>query len=186
VPVIGQDQTFPVGAAGDAVRFTIDKEKCPNRRGIETIMAGSGCPTLSLEEFCQKAAAGDFSAAWIVGGYPDREWVPKELASAVAKIELIVVQDLFETKLTPAAAVVLPACAFVERQGCFMNAQGKVQLLRSAIRPPDGCRRDGQYLYELAGYPGVFNAGRVRALMAATLAEFADVIDAPPCPVHQH
>ncbi len=186
VPVSGRDQTFPVGAAGDAVRFTIDREKCPNRRGIETIMAGSGCPTLSLEEFCQKAAAGDFSAAWIVGGYPDREWVPKELASAVAKIELIVVQDLFETKLTPAAAVVLPACAFVERHGCFMNTQGKVQLLRSAIRPPDGCRRDGQYLYELAGYAGVFNAGRVRAAMAATLAEFADVADAPLRPVHQH
>ncbi|MHC4181310.1 MAG: NADH-quinone oxidoreductase subunit G, partial [Planctomycetota bacterium] len=186
VLVAGEDQSFPVGATGDAVRFTIRNEKCPNRRGIERIIAGSGCPTMSLERFLEQAVAGAISAVWIVGGYPNKNWVPKELASAAAKIELIVVQDLFESKLTPAAAVVLPACTFVERQGCFINHQGKVQPFLAAIRPPDGCRRDGQYLYEIAGFEGVFNADRVRELMAATMSEFAEPAETPPRPVHQH
>lgn len=189
VPVGGQDQTFPIGATAEAIKFTIRQEKCPNRRGIETIMARSGCAALSLEEFCAKAGAGEFSAAWIVGGYPDKQWVPKDLAAAAGKIELLVVQDLFENQLTGAATVLLPSCAFVERAGCFMNAQGKLQPFRAAIRPPDspvGIRRDGQYLYELAGYEGVYNAARVRELMAATMGEFAEVGDAPPRPVHQH
>jgi len=180
------DRTFPVGAAGNAVKFTIRAEKCPNRRGVDRVMAGSGCATLALDEFIKKAAAGQVSAVWVAGSYPDRKWVPKELAAAAGKIELIVVQDLFENALVPGAAAVLPSCAFVERSGSFMNHAGRLQPFEAAIRPPDGCRRDGQYLYELAGHTGVFSAARVRTLMAATLAEFAAPAEAPAEPAHQH
>jgi NADH-quinone oxidoreductase subunit G len=186
VPVTGEDQTFPVGAKGGQVKFTIRNEKCPNRRGIERIIQASGCPTLSFDEFIEKAGAGDVSAAWVAGGYPDKQWMPKDVAKASAKIELIVVQDIYENPLVPTAAFVLPSCAFVERDGSFINAQGKVQPFHRAIRPPDGCRRDGQYLYELAGHEGLYNAPRVRELMAATMPEFGDVAEAPPVPVHQH
>ncbi|MCP4247174.1 MAG: molybdopterin-dependent oxidoreductase [bacterium] len=186
VPGEGEDQVFPVGATGKDVKFTIRSEKCPNRRGAEAVIAGSGCPTLTLDDFVARAGKGEITAAWIVGGYPDKQWVPKALASAVGKIELVVAQDLWPTKLTDAAAVTLPACTFAERSGSFMNAQGRVQPFKAAIRPPDGCRRDGQYLYELAGHTGVYNAARVRELMAATLTEFAEVAEAPAIPVHQH
>ncbi len=186
VPVDGQDQTFPVGATGEAVKFTIRNEKCPNRRGIETIIGASGCPTLSLKEFTENAAKGGFPAAWIVGGYADKGWVPKDLAAAAAKFDLLVVQDLFANKLTDAATIVLPSCAFVERSGCFMNQAGRIQPFERAIAPPDGCRRDGQYLYELAGYEGLYRPAPVRERMAATMPEFAEVCDAPPAPVHQH
>jgi len=174
VPVEGEDRVFPAGATGEAVRFTIRAEKCPNRRGIERILAASGCATLTFEEFIGQAGAGEISAAWVAGGYPDRKWVPKELAAAAGKIELLVVQDLFENTLVSAATVVVPSCTFVERDGCFVNAQGRVQPFKRAIRPPDGCRRDGQYLYEVAGHQGLYNADRVRQLMAATMSEFAN------------
>jgi len=186
VPVAGEDQTFPVGATGEAVRFTIRREKCPNRRGVERIIEASGCATLTFDEFVEKAGQGEFAGAWIVGGYPERNWVPKELASAAGKIEFLVVQDIFDNKLVAGASVVLPSCAFVEREGCFVNQAGKVQPFRPAVAPPDGCRRDGQYLYELAGHQGLYNAGHVRELMAATMSEFAEVADAPPAPAHQH
>ena len=185
-PVVGEDQTFPVGATGDAVKFTIRAEKCPNRRGVERIIEAAGGESWSFEKFIEKAAGGDVSAAWVVGGYPDKQWMPKELAKAADKIELIVVQDIFENPLVPSATFVLPSCAFVERDGCFVNAQGKVQAFKRAIRPPAGCRRDGQYLYELAGYEGLYNAGRVRALMAAAMEEFAEACEPPAVPAHQH
>jgi len=186
VPVSGEDQAFPISAAGKDVKFSIRNEKCPNRRGVEMVITASGCPTIGFDEFVEKAGKDEVSAAWIVGGYPDRDWAPKDLTKAAGKIELLVVQDTFENKLTADAAVVLPSCAFVERGGCFVNAQGRIQPFLTAIRPPDGCRRDGQYLYELAGYEGVYNAARVRELMAATMSPFGDLADAPAKPAHQH
>ncbi len=46
VPVVGDDETFKNG-------FTIRAEKCPNRRGVEKVLASfvSGPGVLSWEQF---------------------------------------------------------------------------------------------------------------------------------------
>ncbi len=183
---VGEDQAFPAGSTGDETKFIIRSEKAPNRRGLEMIIDQAGCETLSFDEFVESVGDGEVSAAWIVGGYPEKTWVPKALEKAVGKLELLVAQDLFETKLTAAAAVTLPACAFTERAGCFVNHAGLIQPFESAVAPPNGCHRDGQYLYELAGYQGLYTPDRVRELMAATMSQFADVREAAPAPVHLH
>ncbi|MCH9021609.1 MAG: (2Fe-2S)-binding protein [Planctomycetes bacterium] len=110
IPSEGDDQAFPVGAEGDAVRFRIRKEKCPNRRGIEMVLESAGGITLTYDEFVKRAASGDISAAWIVGGY-SKTWVDKDLAKAVGKIDLLVAQDMFPSDLTAGAAIVLPMAA---------------------------------------------------------------------------
>ncbi|UCE58352.1 MAG: (2Fe-2S)-binding protein [Phycisphaerales bacterium] len=181
----GENQHFPVGASGDAVRFTILKEKCPNRRGIELLIGAAGGKTLSFEEFVEKSAAGDFSAGWVVGGYP-AEWVDKAAGKIAPKFELLVVQDIFPNALTDAATIILPSCAWVEREGSFVNSTGLIQPFERAISPPEGVKRDGQYLYEIAGLDGLYRAGRVRELMNATIEEFAAVFEAPPMPAHAH
>jgi NADH-quinone oxidoreductase subunit G len=185
VPEQGAMQTFPVGATGDEVKFTIRREKCPNRRGVEYIIAESGGPTLDGEAFIDQAMAGDFEAAWIVGGYPG-PWVPDGLAGAAGKIGFLVVADLFPNALTEAATLLLPACAFVERDGCYMNYAGRIQPFQRAISPPDGSKRDGQYLFELAGFSGLYNAERVRERMAEEMRLFREVVEPPPVPAHQH
>ncbi len=185
VPTDGEDQHFPVGATGDAVKFTILKEKCPNRRGIEMLLEAAGGETLSFETFVEKAQAGAFGAAWIVGGSP-QPWVDKDIGKLAGKFDLLVVQDTFENALTAGATVVLPACAWSEREGSFVNAAGLVQPFDRAIDPPEGAKRDGQYLYEMAGFEGAYNGGRVRELMAATMPAFAELCEAPPRPAHAH
>ena len=84
------------------------------------------------------------------------------------------------------AAIILPACAWVEREGSFVNAAGLVQRFEHAIDPPDGARRDGQYLYEIAGYQGLYNAERVCEMMAETIPAFAEVCGVPALPGHAH
>ncbi len=185
VPIEGDDQRFPVGATGDGVKFTISKEKCPNRRGVEMILAAAGGAVLKTTEFVERATRGDFAAAWIVGGYPTA-WVDKDTAKIVGKCEFLVVQDLFENELTGEARIVLPFCAWVEREGSFVNAGGLVQPFGRAIDAPDGARRDGQYLYEIAGFTGLFDAERVREMMATTMPAFANVCGAAPVAVHAH
>jgi NADH-quinone oxidoreductase subunit G len=185
VPIEGDDQRFPVGASGDKVKFTILKEKCPNRRGIEMLLKAAGGTTLTTKEFVDRAIKGDFSAAWIVGGYP-KPWVDKETAKIAGKMELFVVQDLFENELTREARIVLPACAWVEREGSFVNAGGLVQPFERAIDVPDGAKRDGQYLYEIAGFTGLYSADCVREMMAETITDFANVCAMPTVPAPAH
>ena len=149
------------------------------------LLALAGGETLSYEQFIERCGKGDFSATWIVGGYP-KPWVDKDLAKLANKFDLLVVQDLFANELTAKAAIVLPACAWVEREGSFVNGDGLVQPFERAIDPPDGAMRDGQYLYEIAGYQGLYGGERVRARIADTMPAFAELCEAPLEPVHAH
>ncbi len=185
VPMEGDDQSFPVGATGDKVKFTILNEKCPNRRGVEMLLEAAGGNQCSFDEFVEKAGGGSFTAAWIVGGYP-KEWVSKELNKATGKIDLLVVQDLLQNSLMTSAAFVFPACSWAEREGSFVNAGGQIQPFDWATNPPEGGRRDGQYLYEIAGYAGLYNGERVRKLMAAKIPAFKEIHEPPVRPVHAH
>ena len=184
VPVDGEDETFPQGN-GSPVRFTIRAEKCPNRRGIEMVLAGLGGAVVSFEAFETRAAAGDFAGAWIVGGYP-REWVRKQTVSAAGKIGLLIVQDILPNKLTEAAGVLIPSCSWAERSGCFVNCDGKIQAFEAAIAPLEGCRRDGQFLYALAGEAGLYHAATVRDRMAESMPQFGALHVAPEVPQHVH
>ena len=183
VPMEGEDQYFPVGASEENIKFTILQEKCPNRRGIEMLLESAGGETLSYEAFVDKVNGGAFGAAWVVGGYP-KPWVGKETAKMASQFELLLVQDMFENDLMAGAAIVLPACAWVERDGCFVNQAGLIQPFERAIDPPEGARRDGQYLFELAGYEGLYSGERVRELMAALIPEFENVCEAPKKPLY--
>ena len=62
VPVVGEDERFPNG-------FTIRAEKCPNRRGVEQVLAGLAGKVLGWAEFLDEVDRGEIRAAWISGGY---------------------------------------------------------------------------------------------------------------------
>lgn len=185
VPLEEQDQVFPVGATNGDARFTISREKCPNRRGIETIMAALGGPTLTFADFVTAAGEGKFTGAWLSGGYP-HEWVDAALAKAADKVDCLVLHDLYDSKLAATAEIIIPACPFTERAGCFMNVASKVQPFEWAVNPPAGQKRDGQFLYELAEMTGLYRPAKVQLLMAESMPEFASVKWPPPQPVHQH
>ena len=185
IPKTGEDQIFPIGATGDDIKFTISQEKCPNRRGIEMVLEAAGGKTLDFESFVASATDGAYSAAWVVGGYPTA-WLDKQAAKMASKIELLVVQDIFENPLMAAAAVVLPACAWVEREGSFVNHAGLIQAFERAISPPEGVQQDGAFFFALAGFEGLYTGQRVREQMAVTIPAFANVYQAPPKPVHAH
>ncbi len=187
VPVVGEDEHFPVNAPAEKAKFVIRAEKAANRRGIEMILEAAGGNVIPREDLWARAGKGEFKALWIVGGYsPDVAWPGKELVAAAGKTPLLIVQTMFANDLTLAAAIVLPSCAWVEREGTFVNAAGRVQPFERAIAPPDGARTDGQYLYAMAGYQGLYRAERVREAMAAAVPAMAGPAEAPRMPAHQH
>jgi len=185
VPAGDADQHFPVGSSAQNAKFTICREKAPNRRGVQRVLEAAGGTVEEFEDLAERAANGEFTVGWVVGGCPS-DWVDKKIGRIAGKVDLLIVQDMFENALTEAAAILLPACAWAEREGSFMNRSGVVQHFDRAVSPPDGCRTDGQYLYETAGFEGLYRAQRVRELMAATMPEFAEVGLTRPSPAHAH
>ena len=69
---------------------------------------------------------------------------------ALAKLEHLVVQDLFLTETAFHADVVLPASAFAEKSGSFTNTDRRVQLARPVIKPPGDARQDWWIIQEIA------------------------------------
>ncbi|HEY7086663.1 MAG TPA: molybdopterin-dependent oxidoreductase, partial [Tepidisphaeraceae bacterium] len=162
VPTSGQNEVFKNPANGK-VTFTIQAEKVPNRKGVERVMEKLGGPEITLDELGKSTK---LKGGWIVGGYLSN-WVTDALKLPRG---IKVVQDILPNKLTSSADALLPAAAWAEKDGCWENFSGKIQPFRSAIRPPDGAKREGDIYFKLLGRKGMFNAEDVRQEMGEPFA----------------
>ena len=73
-----------------------------------------------------------------------------EAKEALAKLELLVCQELFLTETAAMAHVVLPACSYMEKDGTFTNSEGHVQAVRQAIDPVGDSRPDWEMFSALS------------------------------------
>ncbi|HTH95142.1 MAG TPA: formate dehydrogenase subunit alpha [Rhodocyclaceae bacterium] len=69
---------------------------------------------------------------------------------AMAKLECLVVQDIFLTETAYLADVVLPTSAFPEKTGTFSNSDRMVQMGRQALNPPGDARQDLWIIQDIA------------------------------------
>jgi len=93
----------------------------------------------------------------------------------LAKVEFLVVHDLFASPLDATATVQVPSVSWAEREGSFMNCDGLLQPFDRAIVPLEGVKADGQFLYELCGERGLFRAARVREALATAVLKLGEV-----------
>ncbi len=80
-----------------------------------------------------------------------------ETRAALAKLEHLVVQDIFLTETAAFADVVLPASALAEKDGSFTNTDRRVQRARAVLDPPGDAAQDLWIIQALAqrlGAPG--------------------------------
>ncbi len=69
---------------------------------------------------------------------------------ALARLDTLIVQDIFLTETAYLADIVLPASAFPEKTGTFTNTDRRVQLGRKAVNPPGDAKQDWWIIQELA------------------------------------
>ena len=74
----------------------------------------------------------------------------KHARESLAKLEHLVVQDLFLTETAWHADVVLPASAHAEKLGTYTNTNRQVQLGRPAVPTPGEARQDWELIVEIA------------------------------------
>ncbi len=104
-------------------------------------------PGITLTEMLAAARTGSLKAMFVVGENPVGTLPAAAHAKdALAKLELLVCQELFLTETAEMAHVVLPACSYMEKDGTFTNSEGHVQAVRQAINPVGDSRPDWEML----------------------------------------
>jgi formate dehydrogenase major subunit len=106
---------------------------------------------LTVVEIMNAIHAGQINGMYIEGENPAMSDPDLNHArQALAKLDHLVVQDLFLTETAFHADVVLPASAFAEKSGTFTNTDRRVQISRPVIQPPGNARQDLWIIQEIA------------------------------------
>ncbi|BBI54220.1 hypothetical protein HORIV_66410 [Vreelandella olivaria] len=108
-------------------------------------------PGLTVVEIMDAITAGTIRGMYIQGENPAMS--DPDLAharAALAKLEHLVVQDLFVTETAQFADVILPASAWPEKNGTVTNTNRQVQMGRAALPLPGQAKPDWWIIQEIA------------------------------------
>jgi len=106
---------------------------------------------MKIPEMFDAAIAGDLKAMYIFGeDVAQTDPDIAHVAAALESLEFLVCQEIFENETTKFADVVLPASAFLEKEGTFINAERRFQVVEPAIDPPGEARTDFAIIGEVA------------------------------------
>jgi formate dehydrogenase major subunit len=108
-------------------------------------------PGLTVVEIINAANRGEIRGMYIQGENPAMSDPDLDHARAgIAKLEHLVVQDIFLTETAMMADVVLPSSAWPEKAGTVTNTNRQVQMGRKALKLPGDTRDDLWIIIELA------------------------------------
>lgn len=111
------------------------------------LMSGALNPLEMLD-----AAGREVRAMYVAGSFLPAHLEGRE--EALARLDFLVVQELFQTETTRAADVVFPAASFAEVDGTFTNNGGLVQRVRQSISPVHQSKPDWAVTSQLAAELG--------------------------------
>ena len=117
-------------------------------------------PGLRIPNMLDAAVDGSFKGLYVQGedilqSDPDTHHV----SAGLAAMECVVVQDLFLNETANYAHVFLPGSTFLEKNGTFINAERRIQLVRKVMAPRNGYE-DWEItclISEAMGYPMRYN-----------------------------
>jgi NADH-quinone oxidoreductase subunit G len=105
---------------------------------------------LNALQVLDQAAKSGWDLLYVAGADPARQLPAKSWKEAREKLGFLVVQDLFLTDTAKQADVVLPTLSFVEKEGSFINIEGRVQNLKPGKAIPENLLSDGDIFRRLA------------------------------------
>ena len=131
------------------------------RKRVASLWGVKDLPTergLYLTELWDAIEEGEVRALYIVGENPAvSEADFTRVRNALRKLDLLVVQDVFMTRTAKYAHYVLPASAFCEKEGSYMNSERRIQWSHKVCEPMGDSRPDWEILTMLGralGLPG--------------------------------
>jgi formate dehydrogenase major subunit len=180
-PLRGQNNVQGASDAGLIPMMYPDYQRVDNPISIERFSKAwnipaeklDNTPGLTVVEVIKAILAGSVKGMYIMGENPAMSDPDADHArEALAKLDMLVVQDIFLTETAYLADVVLPASSFAEKTGTFTNTDRFVQLGRQALNPPGKARQDLEIIIDLAQQLGLsWPYGKGEAAVAAVFDE---------------
>jgi NADH-quinone oxidoreductase subunit G len=132
------------------VKFRISPIDAPNVNGARDLgfpVKATDAGEADIAAFRADVEQGRVQSLYVFDPGPDgymgdMSWVIEARRSG--KLPLLVVQGVLMTALAQAADVVLPGAAWVEKDGAYVNGQGRLQAAARAINPPGDAQEDWQ------------------------------------------
>lgn len=113
-------------------------------------------PGLTVVEIIEAIYNRDIRSMYIHGENPAMSDPDVDHArAALAKLDHLVVQDIFLTETAMFADVVLPATAWPEKNGTVTNTNRQVQMGRKAVNAPGEAQEDWKLIQQLAQHLGL-------------------------------
>lgn len=121
------------------------------QNGFKTLGSLPDSPGLSIGEMVDAIQAGTIKAMYIANSsFPSSYGYDERLVDALDKLEFLIVEDTFPSRLTEMAHVVLPGTMFLEKDGSFTNADRTVQRVRLTLPGPGDTHSGWWYVQEIS------------------------------------
>jgi formate dehydrogenase major subunit len=131
-----------------------NQEKFAKAWGVESLSTEIGC---ALTDLPHRISNGTIRANYVMGEDPLQTEPELSLVrESFAKLDILIVQDIFMTKTAEVADVIFPATSWGEHEGVYTAADRGFQRFGKAIEPQGDVKVDWQIISEMAtamGYP---------------------------------
>jgi anaerobic selenocysteine-containing dehydrogenase len=122
----GREFTNPAHRAEVADLLDIPVERIPDRN------------SWSYHEILKGILDGKIKGLWVVATNPAHSWINQDQARDIlSRLEFLVVQDMYHsTETAQQAHLVLPAAAWGEKEGTFINSERRFGVIQKVSRAP--------------------------------------------------
>jgi predicted molibdopterin-dependent oxidoreductase YjgC len=121
--------------------FLLQEDRNPN---------GMGASLLGLSDVLESVLARDLDALWVFGHDLTKHLDETKLKELSEKLRLFVFSGTNDNPTAEYAHWVLPTAAYLEKDGTFVNKDGRVQRIHLAFPPLPDSREDWDVLLEVA------------------------------------
>ena len=131
---------------GEGDRLLVSADKNPNTNGARLTGICFTEIGSNLPQIARGIETGQIRTLMVFGEDVTAHGLGAEL---LAKLDTLMVSDLFPTATTKLAHYVLPGAAHVEKRGSFTNTKGRVQKFMKAVEAPGDARAEWEFLHDL-------------------------------------
>ncbi|MBL9137653.1 MAG: nitrate reductase [Verrucomicrobiales bacterium] len=110
----------------------------------------------AYDQIVEGIRRGAVKGLWIVATNAAHSWIhQKDFREVLARLEFLVVQDMyFSTETAALAHLFLPAAGWAEKEGTFINSERRIGWIQKAARPPGDALSDFNIFRLLANHWG--------------------------------
>lgn len=140
----GHDFAAPADRAKVAGVLGIPEDRIPKTTGW------------SYDKILDGVREGKIKGLWIIATNPAHSWINQgSFHDLIGKLDFLVVQDMYHsTETARAADLLLPAAAWGEKEGTFINSERRFGLLKKVRRAPGQALSDFNIFKLVAHYYG--------------------------------